>query len=50
VLIGLDDGVDGGRVDQALFGEDRFERLDPRREWIEFVVMMVIVGMGSWKS
>jgi hypothetical protein len=45
VLIGVDNGVDGGRVDQALFGQDRLERLDPGRKRIELVVVVVIMVM-----
>ncbi len=48
VLIGVDDRIQGGRIDQALLDHQRFQRLDPqgpvrRRLLAMAVVVMMIV-------
>jgi len=42
-LIALDDGVERRRIDQPLFGEQRFERLDAQRRVRQRRVMAVVV-------
>src|SRR5262249_30284473 len=49
----LDDLVEGGRVDIALLGQDRFERLHPELHFGEFgavIVSMVICWHGETLS
>ena len=50
-LVGLDDGVERGRLDIALFGQDRLERAHPELGLRQFrmvviVVMMVVVMLA----
>ena len=51
-LVGLDDGVERGRLDIALLGQDRFERAHADLHLGQFramlVVMVVVVIMISW--
>ena len=42
-LVGLDDGVDRRRIDQAFLREDGLERAHARGHRVEFVVVMVVV-------
>ena len=42
-LIGVDDDVDGGWVDQALDDEDGFERTDAGGHRVEVVVVIVVI-------
>ena len=46
ILIGINDQLQGGRVNQAFFGEDRFQCLKPQlRVWRQQAVRMVVMIM-----
>ena len=44
--IGLDDGVDGGGIDQPLAGQDRLQGTHAGVHWIEVVVVMIMRHEG----
>ena len=42
-FVGLDNGVDGGGIDQPLADKNGFQRPDTRRHRVELVVRMIVV-------